>query len=154
MSKSFAIVNGDLVIDAGRSFGIVSGRDKLLQDLRLWVLEKLGIDPATPTYGNRLEGSANEQNYSGFVGALMTTDNLHSIRNIVIDMLQRYQSMQFEKIRGETLRYVGKNTLDEEEILQSIDSVEVINFATTALVQVVITTLGGTGIRLTIPVSA
>lgn len=153
MSKSLAVVNGDLVIGAGRAFGTVSGRDKLLQDLRLWVLEKMGVDPSTPTYGNTLDGSVVDGiEHEGFIGQLMTQDNLNEIRNIVIDLLQRYQVMQFEKIRQETLMYLGENTLDEGEVLERIDSVDVKSIGTTVLVSVRVTTLDEQSFRLTIPV--
>lgn len=154
MSKSLAVVNGDLVIAAGRSFGTVSGREKLLQDLRLWVMEKMGLDPSTPTYGNILDGSITDGiEREGFIGQLMSQDNLNEIRNVIIDLLQRYQTMQFEKIRNETLQYLGENTLEEGEVLERIDSVEVKAIGTTALVQVKITTLDEQSFKLTIPIS-
>lgn len=154
MSKSFAVVNGDLVIGAGRGLDLVSSRQKLLQDLRLWVLEKMGIDPSTPTYGNLLDGGINDNGsqIEGYIGRIMTDDALNEIRNTVIDLLQRYQTMQYEKIRGETLRYLGENTLDEDEILDDIRSVVVRDLGTTALVQVNIGTLAGNAIKLTIPI--
>lgn len=154
MSKSFAIVNGDLVMGTGRGFSLVLGRDKLLQDLRLWVLERMGIDPSTPTYGNLLDGGVQEgDQVEGFIGGIMTADALNEIRNIIIDLLQRYQSMQFEKIRNETMRYLGENTLDEDEILQSIESVTVKDLGTLALAQVVVTTLAGSNIKMTLPIT-
>jgi hypothetical protein len=153
MSKSLAIVNGDFLIGSGRGFSLVSGRSKLLQDLRLWVLERMGIDPSTPTFGNLLDGGIqNGVNIDGFIGQIMTDDAINNIRNTIIDLLQRYQTMQFEKIRSETLRYLGENTLDEDEILESIDSVIVQNLGTTALVQVRLSTLAGSQIKLTVPV--
>jgi hypothetical protein len=153
MSKSFAVVNGDLVIGPGRSLSLVSGRQKLLQDLRLWVLEKMGIDPSTPTYGNLLDGGTEDgSNVEGFIGRIMTDDALNEIRNVIIDLLQRYQTMQYEKIRAETLRYLGENTLDEDEILETINSVIVQDLGTTALVQVKLTTLAGSSIKLTVPI--
>lgn len=153
MSKSLAIINGDLAIDAGRDFALVSGRQKLLQDLRLWVLEKLGIDPATPTYGNKLDNFREDDRvHQGFIGQLMTADNINNIRIEVINIIQRYQAMQYDKIRSEALRYVGRNTLDEDEVVATIDAVNVRAVGTFAVVQVQLTTLANTPLKLSIPI--
>lgn len=154
MSLSLAMRNGDLAIGANRNFEIVSGRGKLLQDLRLWVLERLGYDPATPAYGNRLDDYIEDgKEFSGFIGSLATVDTLNQIRNEIIELLQRYQTMQFEKIKQETMAYLGENTLDEDEILAVIDLVEVKSVGTTALASVRFTTLAGNPLRITFPVN-
>lgn len=154
MSKSLQLSNGDLILGAGRSLGLVSGKDKLLQDLSLWVLERIGVDPATPSYGNLLDGGiVNDTEIPGFIGEIVGQNILNEIRNEVLDILQRYQAMQYEKIRRETLAYIGLNTLDEDEVLQNINSVKVTSVGTTVLVQVIITTLAGSNVKLTIPIA-
>jgi hypothetical protein len=154
MSTSLSIVNGDLVIGSGRKFETVSGKAKLMQDLKLWVLEKIGSDPLLPTYGSILDGGKiNGQIVDSLIGGLATQENINNIRISTIDLLDRYQSMQFEKMRGESLIYNGKNTLDADEVIDEIISVNVAQVETTIMVQVILTTLAGSTLKLTIPLN-
>lgn len=153
MSKSLAIVNGDLAIGPGRAFETVSGKQKLLQDLRLWVLERIGLDPSTPTFGSRFDGGfINGEEVSGFVGQIDSQEMLMAIRNETIELIQRYQAMQFDKIRNEAIMFGGDNTLDEGEVIDSIDDINVKSIGTTVLVQVRLLTIDGSALKLTIPV--
>jgi len=145
MSKSLAFRNGDLIIGPGRAFESVSGKEKLLQDLKLWILERVGTDPATPSYGSNLDSDQ-------IIGEMGTADTLNRIRIDVLNLLQKYQNMQYQKLRAETIQYAGKTTLDKEEIIQEVTSVDVKAIDTTALVQVFITTLTGNVLKLTLPV--
>ena len=153
MSLSLALRNGDLYIGPGRRFETVSGRAKLLQDLKLHILERIGIDPSTPTIGSRLDGGTVNGSYiESFIGRIMDEEALNEIRSEVIGILQRYQNLQYEKVRSETLRYQGKNTLTAEEIIETIDKVEVTGIGNIAIVQIRLTTLSGSPIKITIPV--
>jgi hypothetical protein len=132
----------------------VSGQDKLLQDLKLWVLERIGTDPATPTYGSRLDGGViNGEEVPTFIGMMVNERVAAEIRSEVISLLQRYQAAQYEKLREETILYVGKNTLDASEIIQSIDSVRIRSESTTIIVSVHLTTLANQSLNLTFPVA-
>lgn len=154
MSTSFKIINGDLAIGAGRNFEVVSGRAKLLQDLRLWVLERIGTDSATPTYGSRLDGGIiNEQEIPTFIGRFINDQVAADIRAEVVSLVQRYQQGQFEKVRNETILYTGKNTLDADELIQSLDNVRVKADGTTIIVSVDITTMANNTVTLTLPVT-
>lgn len=152
MSKSLAIENGDLIIGSGRSYQTVSGRQKLLQDLKLWVLEKIGTDPLLPTYGSVFDGGIIDgQVVDSFIGEATTQEIRNNIRIATLELLDRYQSMQFEKMRSETLLYNGNNSLDADEVIDEIVSASVIQVETTILIQVLLTTLAGTNLKLTIP---
>ena len=154
MSKSLALVNGDLQIGSGRSYEIVTGREKLRQDLTLWLLTRVGQDPMTPTYGSRLDGGViGGQNIPSFIGQIATMDSSNQIRIEVLDLLTEYQNMQLDKIRNETLLYRGKNTLEADEVIDSIESVDVTQVGTTILVRVVLITLGRTSLKITLPIA-
>lgn len=153
MSTSFRLTNGDLSIGSGRSLEVVSGENKLRQDLRLWVLERIGTDPATPTYGSRLDGGIIDgEEVPTFIGQIVNAQIEAEIRSEVITLLQRYQAMQYEKIRNETILYSGKNTLEANEIIKTIDLVRVYAENTTIIVNVYISTLANTTLNLTIPI--
>lgn len=154
MSKSFALTNGDLQIGSGRSYEIVAGRDKLRQDLTLWLTERIGSDPMTPTYGSRLDGGIIDgKEAPSFIGQIASTNNMNQIRAEVLDLLTEYQNMQLDKVRNETLLYRGKNTLEADEVIDTINSVDVTQVGTTVLVRVVITTLGRTSLKVTLPIA-
>lgn len=154
MSKSLAIVNGDLAIGPGRKFESVSGRDKLLQDLKLWVLEKIGTDPATPGYGSRLDGGIEDgTNVPSFIGRIAQDQTVMEIRSEIIDLIIRFQAMQYDSIRAETIRYGGHNTMSADQVVSTIESVDIKFVGTMVIAQVKIGTLDGTIVRLTMPVA-
>jgi hypothetical protein len=152
MSKSLTFFNGDLVIGSGRAFETVEGRDKLIQDLKLWILERIGTDPSTPTFGSRLDGGfENGRQLPSYIGQIISDEVLGSIRNEIIVLIQRYQAMQYQKMRSETIQYLGKNTLAQGEVVESINSVNVTSTGSIVVVQVIITTLQGNQLKLTLP---
>lgn len=154
MSKSFSLINGDLQIGTSRSYNIVSGKQKLLQDLQLWFTERIGDDPILSTYGSNLDGGIiNGEVQESFIGRVGTPIAINEIRISVLDLIQQYQQMQFSKMQDEALLYNGANTLDIDEVVDGIDSVEIAQVGTLVLVQVVLTTLGGSAIKLTVPLT-
>lgn len=154
MSQSFALVNGDLLIGQGRAFQIVTGNDKLVQDLQLWILERIGTDPATPTYGSRLDGGVEDGQVDiSYIGQIVSQSTLTGIRTEVIRLIQNYQAMQYNKIRAETIAYQGQTTLDNDEVIDSINTITTTAMGTTVVVQVSLNLLSGDVIKLTLPVA-
>jgi len=152
MSKSFKLDGGDLSIGAGRSYEQVDGAFKLAQDLRLWVLERIGTDPATPTFGSRLDGGVIDgQEVPSFIGQIGTDALVAEVRAEVISLLGAYQTQQITKMKSEMLIFDGKTTLGADEILQEISSVEAQQDGTQIIVRVTVQTLAGTTFRLLIP---
>lgn len=154
MSKSFQIINGDLVVGVGRAYGSISGKDKLQQDLKMWVLEKIGSDSLLPTYGSALDGGIIDgQVIPSFVGELLTPDIISQIRAEILRILTNYQAMQYQKMQDEAILYGGKNTLSADEVVDTIDSVSVLSVGETILVQAIVTTLTGSSLTLTVPLT-
>lgn len=155
MSYSLRIENGDLMIGNNRSLEVVTGKAKLFQDLALWILERVGTDPATPTYGSTLDGGVVDgQELPSFIGQLPTAQNLNLIKSEVLDLLHQYQQMQIMKMKQELIEYDGKHTLKGDEVLHRIDSVEIRAIDTLVLVRVVCTTLDRNTLNVTIPLAA
>jgi len=153
MSKSFKISNGDLSVGVALSYETVSGRNKLTQDLRLWILEQLGIDPSTPSYGSRLDGSIINGAYSsGFIGEMMTIEKLLEIRSEIASIIQQYQQVQLDRIQRDSIDFQGQQTQDPDEVLYRIDSIDVKPLGDSALARVVCQTLAKNTIRIIIPV--
>ena len=154
MSQSLMIANGDLSV-AGRSLQVVSGQDKLLQDLMCWILEPVGTDPATPTAGSTLDGGiVNGQFIPSYIGDVFSTMGQLAIQAEVEGIVKNYQTYQLQKMQGEAYQYGGKTTLTQDEVISSIDNVTSTFTGGVLIVQVFITTLSNTSLQVTIPVSA
>lgn len=152
MSRSFKIENGDLAVGGGRSFATVSGKDKLFQDLRLWILERIGTDPALPTYGSTLDGGVIDgREIESFIGSVATRERMLEIQDEIASLLGRYQQGQLEKMRREVVLYNGSHTLSPSEVLDRVVSIETAQAGTTILVRVTCETLSGEQFRLTVP---
>lgn len=152
MSTSFKLDGGDFAIGSGRSFERVSGAYKLAQDLRLWVLERIGTDPSTPTFGSRLDGGVIDgEEVASYIGQIGSEALLSEIRSEIVSLLGQYQQGQIAKMQREMLLYNGKHTLDADETLHIINSVEATQTADQVIVRVNCQTLAGTTFRLLIP---
>jgi phage baseplate assembly protein W len=153
MSKSLQLVNGDLNIQ-NRSLQTIGGVDKLFQDLSLWLEEHAGRDPMTPNYGSILDGGIlNNQNVPPFIGQVLNPLVQGQVQAEVNRVVTSYQQSQLQKMKQEAGIYQGKTTLDPDEIISTIDSIQASNLGTTVVVRVQITTIGNTQFTLTLPIS-
>lgn len=109
MSYSLAISDGDLV-QRGSTLAIVSGIDKLKQDLQLWVLERFGGDRFHPDMGSILQD---------MIGGRITASTVTRISNELWRVLDNYQRVQFKALKEDPQRF------SMAEILYSIDDISV-----------------------------
>lgn len=144
MSQSFQLQNGDLVVTSGRAFQVVKNKDKLLQDLKLWILEQFGTDPSTPEYGSYLDS---------YIGMPMSQAAINQIQAEVLRVLQQYQAMQLDNMQNDTIQYAGSTTLDPSEVIVSINGLTVQAVNSMLLVSVSITTLDENQTQLSIPIT-
>lgn len=144
MSQSFQLQNGDLVVTSGRAFQVVKNRDKLIQDLKLWILEQFGTDPNTPEYGSNLDS---------YIGGVMTQGMINQVQAEILRVLQQYQSMQLDNMQNDTILYAGSTTLDPSEVIATIDGLTVQSVGTMILVNVSLTTLDEQPTQIAIPIT-
>lgn len=144
MSKSLSIASGDLSV-TGRHYDTVSGKDKLIQDLRCALIEQVGTDPATPEFGSRFETD-------DYLGQIYSETLAESAVIDVMTILQTYQQAQLTKIQQETVIYNGLNTFDAEEVIDTIDSVDSVFSGDTLVVRVQLTTIAGNQVKIDVPV--
>ena len=144
MSQSFQLQNGDLIVSNGRAFQVVKNKDKLAQDLRLWVLEQFGADPNTPEYGS---------NFDSYIGSPMDQGAINQVQAEILRLLQQYQAMQVDNMQNDTIQYQGSTSLDPSEVVASIDGLTVQAIGTMILVSVAITTLEGQQLQISLPVN-
>lgn len=144
MSKSLAITTGDLSV-TGRHYDTVKGRDKLIQDLRCWLIERVGTDPATPDFGSQFETGA-------YIGQVYSEIVATEARADIQELLQRYQLGQLEKLKRETIAYNGRNTFDEGELIETIDSIQSTFAGTTLIIRVTLTTMANQQVKIDVPI--
>lgn len=110
MSLSLKVVNGDLSVTAGK-FDIVQGKDKLTQDLTLWLTERYRDDRFHPTYGSILDG------YIG--GVINAQDTIVRVQSETLRVLSNYMQIQMARFRESPQKF------QPSELLQSVNGVEV-----------------------------
>ncbi len=109
MTHTLQVVDGDLAVQS-RRLQIVSGVDKLKQDLQNWVRERYASDGFHPRYGSVLDQ---------FIGGTVKLTTQVLVESEVLRVLTNYQQLQLAALR-ENSRVYSAN-----ELLDSIDSVNV-----------------------------
>lgn len=152
MTWSLQLRNGDLALGQA-SFGVVTAEAKLAQDLRCFILERMGSDDLHPEYGSLLDGGLRRGQYvEGVIGS--TNDALAlvmiegEIRRIVTD----YQAQQLDRARADRARY-GKATLTKGEVLVGLAGIDVEQVADTMNITLHLSTAANTSVSLDIAFS-
>lgn len=141
--QNFQLTDGDLNITKSKRVSMVTGRDKLVQDLTLWLMEPLGAGYMTPGFGSTLNTftDRDEQNrqQGAFVGRYFTEQLAAEIIAEIDRVLNLYQQNQIQKIHTAQVRgTLYLYTLSE--ILNSIDDIEGSQDTDVANIQVTLTT--------------
>lgn len=110
MSFSLKVVNGDLSISAGK-FDLVSGTEKLTQDLTCWLTERYRDDRFHPNYGSILDS------YIG--GVIQADETIVRVQSETQRVLANYQQMQMARFREFPNKFLPS------ELLQSVNGVDV-----------------------------
>lgn len=123
MSWSLQLRGGDLVID-GSSFGTVSHQNKLVQDLRCAILERMGTDEDHPWFGSLIDGgrlNGKEQ------ASIIATDDwdvaVLAVESEIRRIVDQYQKQQIARSERDRSVY-GKPTLVPGELLMAVSNIE------------------------------
>lgn len=118
------VSSGDLVL-TGSSFGTVVHEQKLVQDLRHWILTRMGDDFFHPNYGSFIDGGTTPD--GRHVDSVIGEMNWKLIQLQIAAEIRRvgsaYQRMQIDRARIDRDRY-GKSTLTGGEILAAITTID------------------------------
>lgn len=123
--KNWRVTNGDLDINKSNRVDMVQGRDKLIQDLTLWMLEPLGIGFTTPNFGallNYLDIGPKGRASGHFIGRNLDEQRAAEVESEIDRILNLYQQDQIQKIKRAQLEgrlYLYRRT----EVLNSIQEV-------------------------------
>jgi hypothetical protein len=145
MTWSLRVKNGDLTFAGPGGFASVSGQNKLVQDLKHWLVEPRGSDPFHPEHGSTLDGGELSDGtvVASSIGNLFTGEDLLAIEAEIRRVLNAYQIVQAQRLGREAIQFGGKNTFSMGEILRTVNDVKVRQLGDTALVDVQITTADG-----------
>jgi len=156
MSWSFQIRNGDLNWGGPGGFATVSGRQKLIQDLKNWILEPQGTDPFHPDFGSLLDGGVGpdgiEVDY--LIGNTVSPEGMMTIEAELRRILTAYQQQQSDRMSNDIIQYGGKNTFGLDEILLQVEDVKVENYQDVVLATITILTGSGNAVTFTTPVTS
>ena len=92
----------------GSHVGLVYGRDKLIQDLTLWLTERYRSDRFHSNYGSILDG---------FIGEVMDPMTASEVEAEVYRVLQNYQMVQYRRMQDDP------TSLSPEEVLVEVEGV-------------------------------
>lgn len=108
MSYSLKLVDGDLS-QKGSTLEIVTGVNKLQQDLDLWLRERYGGDRFHPNMGSTLQE---------YIGGVADETSRRDVQDEVLRVLQNYQDLQLRTLRERP------QFLSYSEMLMSIEEVK------------------------------
>lgn len=154
MSWSLHIKEGDLSLGGPAGYSVVSGQQKLVQDVKNWMLEERGTDPLHSDYGSTLDGGTlpDGSTVVSNIGQNITRNRLLDVESELRRVLFAYQQQQLERLRREHIQLRGKNTFAPGEILFAVDRVEVQQIGDTVLAQIIARTESGQAITFAQPV--
>ena len=109
MSFSLKLGEGDLSL-RGSTFDIVQGRDKLVQDLDLWLRERYGADRFHVRMGSVLQD---------FIGGIINNSSSVAVQKEILRILQNYKAVQTKAIKENPQKFSAS------EMLVSIEDVQV-----------------------------
>jgi hypothetical protein len=152
MSWSLQLRNGDLFHDKGH-LATVQGPNKIAQDLRLWILTRLGEDEAHPWYGSTIDGGVEE---GAEIGSVLDLSDPTLAATLIEAEIRRwatsYKEQQADRIESDMATY-GNVTLRKDEILDDVTSINFDMVADTMFVNVTIKPNEAAPISLFLPVS-
>lgn len=118
--RNFKLFNGDLALGRSNRIDTVAGHQKLLQDLRCWLLEPYGAGFMTPNFGSFLTESSSR----GFIGKQIGAETKAELLSEIQRILTLYQAAQQEKIKIAKMNNT-LNMYSRKEILNRIVDIEI-----------------------------
>lgn len=141
MSESLRLRNGDLALN-GRSFDVVSGGEKVMQDLRCALLTQLGSYENQPEFGSSLDS---------FIGLANGRDTATLVQAEIQRICAAYQRQQISRNQADGVRF-GRMTVTPSETLLAVDKMETVEIEDRLII--VITLKTGSGqVTLNVPVA-
>jgi hypothetical protein len=150
MSWSLQLRGGDLVI-GGATLGTVAGSEKLIQDLRCAILERMGTDEDHPWFGSLIDGGR----LNGVdQPSIIATDNwdmaILAVESEIRRIVDQYQKSQIIRTEKDRTTY-GKPTLLPGEVLMGIGNMQFFQAQDNLLCRVTFITGANSEITVNVP---
>ena len=153
MSWSLQLRAGDLVV-GGASFGVVTEQNKLVQDLRCAILERMGTDEDHPWFGSLIDGG--RLNGVEQESLIATTDwnvAVLQVESEIRRIADQYQKQQIARVEQDRTVY-GKPTLTPGELLMGISNIQFFQAQDNLLCRVTLITGADTEIPINVPLGS
>jgi hypothetical protein len=154
MSWSLELRNGDLTI-GGTRLGAVTGPQKLVQDLRCALLERMGTDPSHPSFGSLIDGGRTPDGveHVSLIGGSNWDRIAIQVESEIRRIVSEHQDKQLARTQADRVRY-GKSTLSRGEVVLSIRSLDLVQVQDTLIARVLLEVGDGVIQTLNIPLSS
>lgn len=133
------ITDGDLAVRGDGNITKIYGAERIVQDLSCWILEPFNTDPMYSRFGSTVWD---------MIGTTVTSDNLGQLKaeiTRVVNNYYEYQQRQISQAVGNgTFNYAFPN----DEVIGSIDSIDVSAIADSVSVVVKLTMASGNQIAV------
>ena len=140
--QTLKITNGDIAVRGDGETMKLTGAERIRQELALWILEPINTDLMYPGFGSII---------GRYVGSPATEEALAEIRAEVVRIVDNYiayQNQQMEEYRGRDAQTM-LNAWKDEDVIASVDLIDVSAVADTCKVSVQLTTVGGSAVNIT-----
>lgn len=152
MSWSLRLHNGDLAL-SGSSLATVTNEEKLVQDLRCALLEKMGTDSLHPTYGSTIDGGTlPDGNEAPGVIGLSPQAAAMTVQSEIQRVVQTYQAQQLARAKNDRLTY-NRVSLTPNEVLLSVPSITIEQKQNALNITVTLQTASGQNVAVALSVT-
>lgn len=154
MTWSLQLQGGDISPTGAHGYAVVSGSQKLMQDVRSWMLEPRGSDPMHPEGGSTLDGGTLPDGsvVPTSLGTAGDAERLAEIDSEIRRVLFAYQRVQVARAEREALSLGGLSTFSPGELLWDVADVQLRQYQDVVLAGVALVSSNGTSIPLVQPV--
>lgn len=151
MSWSLELHGGDFTVGASH-LGMVIKTNKLIQDLRCAILEKMGTDNLHPDFGSLIDGGVGPdgQPVPGVIGQSDFDLVLLEIESEITRIARKHQAAQLSRVKSDR-RTFGQPTLDVAEVLIEVTGIEFTSLSDQLFVKVSLQTATGQSFDLVFP---
>jgi hypothetical protein len=154
MSWSLKLRNGDLVTD-GAKLDQVTGASKLVQDLRCAILEKRGTDDLHRDFGSLIDGGYDDKGnwVDSTIGEIDIDFAVLQIESDLRRIMALHQQRQVARSKRDRQTY-GQSTLDNDELLYSVEGIGFTQAQDKLMVNVLIQTGTGQQFNIAVPLQS
>lgn len=138
---------------SGAQLGIVDRQNKLVQDIRLCLLEKMGTDNLHPSFGSLIEGgrTPDGDEVPGVIGESDLDLVILEVESEVTRIVRNYQRQQLTRAKQDKL-VRGRATLDPEEVILELGGIDFQQYQDSLRVTIHVVT-GTDTVSVTLPIA-